>query len=50
MKNYGKNIKSSYIMYLHANNLHGQAMSQKLPAEGFDWIEEDDLSKFKKVL
>ena len=50
MKNYGKNIKSSYNMYLDSNNLYGWAMSQKLPAEGFEWIEEDDLSKFKKVL
>ena len=31
MKNYNKNIESSYIEYLDANNLYGWAMSQKLP-------------------
>ena len=30
MKNYDKNIESSYKEYLDANNLHGWAMSQKL--------------------
>ena len=46
MKNYNKNIESSYLMYLDANNLYGWAMSQKLPVDGFKWIEKDDLSKF----
>ena len=35
MKNYDKNIDSSYIEYLAANNLNGWAMSQKLPVNGF---------------
>ena len=46
MKNYNKNIKSSYLMYLDVNNLYGWAMSQKLSVGGFKWIEKDDLSKF----
>ena len=34
MKNYNKNIESSYIQYLDANNLYGWAMSQKLILNG----------------
>ena len=34
--------------YLHANNLYGWAISQKLPVDGFEWIKKDDLSKFNK--
>ena len=37
MKNYNKNIESSYLMYLVANNLYGWAMFQKLPVNGFKW-------------
>ena len=39
MKNYDKNKESSYIQYLHASNLCGWAMSQKLSANGFKWIK-----------
>ena len=39
MKNYDKNIESSYLTYLDANNLYGWAMSQKLPVNGFMWDE-----------
>ena len=48
MKNYNKNIESSYLEYLDANNLYGWAMSQKLPADDFKWVEENDLSTFKE--
>ena len=40
MKNYDENKVSSYIQYLDANNLYGWAMSQKLPVNGFKWIED----------
>ena len=40
MKNYDKNEESSYIQYLDANNLYGWAMSQKLPLNGFKWLED----------
>ena len=35
MKNYYKNIISSYLMCLDASNLYGWLMSQKLPVNGF---------------
>ena len=47
MKNYDKDIISSYLMYLDANNLYGWAMSQKLPVNGFKWVKK--LSKFNDI-
>ena len=44
MKNFDKNIESSYIECLDANNLYGWVMYQKLPTNGFRWVE--DLSEF----
>ena len=35
MNNYNKDIISSDLMYLDANNLYGWAMSQTLPVNGF---------------
>ena len=43
MKNYDENGESSFLEYLDANNLYGWAMSEPLPVNGFDCIE--DLSK-----
>ena len=45
-RSYNKNIESSYIEYLDANNLYGWEMSQKLPVKGFRWVE--DLSQFNE--
>ena len=39
MKNYDKDITSSYLAYLDANNMHGWAMCQKLSVNGFKWAE-----------
>ena len=39
MKNYDKNIVSSYLEYLSVNKLYGWGMSQKLPVNGFKWIK-----------
>ena len=47
MKNYDKDIISSYLMYLDANNLYGWAISQKLPVNGFKWVEK--LSRFNEI-
>ena len=44
MKNYNNNIESSYLVNLDENNLY--AMSQKLPIDGFEWVE--DLSEFNE--
>ena len=46
MKNYDKNIESSYLMYLDANNLHRWVMPQKLPVDGFKWTKK--LSEFNE--
>ena len=43
MKNYNKK-ESLYTQYLEANNFYGQAMSQKLPVNGFKW--KKSVSKF----
>ena len=47
MKNYDKNSESLYIEYLDANNLYGQAMSQKLPVNSFKWAEK--LPRFNEI-
>ena len=44
MKNYDKNIESSYPMYLDASNLYGWGMSQKLSVNGSKSIQH--LPKF----
>ena len=46
MKNYDKSKESPYIQYLDANNLYGAAMSEKLPINGFKWV--DDISGINK--
>ena len=40
MKKYDKSKESSYIQYLDANNLYGAAMSEKLPINGFKWVND----------
>ena len=46
MKNYDKNMKSSYLVYLDANNLYWSTMSQKLPVNDFEW--EENIHKFNE--
>ena len=48
LKNYNKNIETSYTEYLDANNLYGWAMSQKLPVNDFNRIKKEELSIFNK--
>ena len=40
MKNYDKNKESLYLSYWNINNLYEWKMSQKLPLDGFKWVEE----------
>ena len=49
MKNYDKNIESSYIEYLGANNLYGWALSQKLPVNGFKWVKQKNYRNLMKT-
>ena len=46
MKNYVDNKESSYLKNWKVNNLYGWAMSQKLPVDGFNWVE--NISQFNK--
>ena len=45
MKSYDSDEKSSYIMYLDANNLYGYAMIQSLPYDDFKWIKPDNFDE-----
>ena len=40
MEDYSKNKESSYLKYRDLNCLYGWAMSQKLPVNKFEWIED----------
>ena len=48
MYDYDKDIESSYLMYLDANNLYGWAMSQPLPTGRFKWLKEDKWDEILK--
>ena len=41
MEDYDKNKESSYLNCCDVNDLYGWAMSQKLPVNNFEWIEEN---------
>ena len=43
MKNYNKNVPSSYLEYLDENNLYGWAIWKKLPINNFRWTEHLDM-------
>ena len=45
-KDYDKHKESLYCQYWDVNNLYGWAISQKLPVNNFEWIE--DASRFNK--
>ena len=46
MKDYDESKESLYIQYLDANNLYSAAISEKLPMNGFKWV--NDISGINK--
>ena len=46
MEDYSKNKESSYLKYWNMNNLYDWAVSQKLDASRYKWVE--DFSKFNE--
>ena len=37
---YDEKEVSSFLIYTDFNNLYGKAMSEKLPVDGFEWVED----------
>ena len=40
MKGYDENKDDTFLVYTDYNNLYGKTMSEKLPVDGFEWIED----------
>ena len=40
MKDFDENKESSHLRYWDVNNLYQWEMSQKLPVNNFEWIED----------
>ena len=45
MKNFNKDMLSSFLMYLDANNLYGWAICKKLPVGEFEWTHPEDYTE-----
>ena len=45
MKNYKKNVESSFLAYLDANNLYGVTMCIKLPVGEFESVNTEDYTE-----
>ena len=46
---YDSSKLTKYIQYLDANNLYGAAMSMKLPTKGFKWMNDKELTGWRKT-
>ena len=49
MKNYNKNVISSFLQYLDANNLYGWAICKKLPAGKLKWAKKTSVYKEQAI-
>ena len=49
MKNYNKNVISSYLHYLDGNNLYGWAMHKKLPVREFTYAKKPSIYMEKAI-
>ena len=49
-KSFDPNSKSSFIVYLDANNLYGWAMSKPLPVGSFEWMNEEELGNWERFV
>ena len=45
---YDDKLPPKYITYLDANNLYGWAMCKPLPTSNFKWMDDDELTSWKK--
>ena len=50
MKDFDPAEKSSFIVYLDANNLYGWAMSKPLPVGEFGWMSEEELENWERFV
>ena len=48
MKDYDERKESSFLIYTDYNNIYGKAVSEKLPVDGFEWV--DDISEIDENL
>ena len=50
MTSFDPKLKSSFIVYLDANNLYGWAMSKPLPVGKFEWMSEAELENWERFV
>ena len=50
MKDFDQSQPSKVLVYLHANNLYGWAMSKPLPIGGFKWLTWDEAVEWEEII